>query len=103
MVFSIADPMADALLINRNVKWLEEAAEARQDQRKFKGSWGYPEGYGDNSNSQFAVLALYEAQLHRRSGQHPDLAAGPAVLGAASGPTARGATSRTIPAAVAAA
>ncbi len=61
MVFSIADPTADALLINRNVKWLEEQQKRDKTNEKFKGSWGYPEGYGDNSNSQFAVLALYEA------------------------------------------
>jgi hypothetical protein len=61
MVFSIADPTADALLIQRNVKWLEEQQKREKGSEKFRGSWGYPEGHGDNSNSQFAVLALYEA------------------------------------------
>ena len=62
MVFSIAQPTADALLINRNVRWLEEQQKRDKTAEKFKGGWGYPEGYGDNSNTQFAVLALYEAQ-----------------------------------------
>ena len=60
MVFSIADPTADALLIQRNVKWLEEQQKREKGSEKFRGSWGYPEGHGDNSNSQFAALALYE-------------------------------------------
>ena len=59
MVFCAAEPTADALLINQNVRWLEEQ-QKRAD--KFKGAWGYPEGNGDNSNTQFAVLALYQAQ-----------------------------------------
>ncbi len=62
MVFSIAEPTADALLINRYVRWLEEAQKREKGNDKFKGAWGYPEGNGDNSNTQFAVLALYEAQ-----------------------------------------
>ena len=27
-----------------------------------KGAWGYPQAEGDNSNSQFALLALHEAE-----------------------------------------
>ena len=53
MVFCAADPTADALLIKRNVDWLEEQ-QKRVD--KIKGAWGYPGGNGDNSNTQFAVL-----------------------------------------------
>ncbi|HEY2838175.1 MAG TPA: DUF4159 domain-containing protein, partial [Pirellulales bacterium] len=63
MVFSIAEPKKDTLLILRNVKWLEKT-------QKKHGGWNYGPagstpvemGEGDNSNSQFAVLALHEAQ-----------------------------------------
>ena len=43
----------------RNVKWLEDH-QIKDGQRK--GAWSYPGPGGDNSNSQFAVLALYDAQ-----------------------------------------
>lgn len=59
MVFCAAEPKKDLLLIQENVRFLEQqqfASGAR------KGAWGYPEGPGDNSNSQFALLALYEAE-----------------------------------------
>ncbi len=60
MVFVRAEPQNDGLLINRNVKWLEETQVVEGPR---KGSWSYPgEGIGDNSNSQFALLALYEAE-----------------------------------------
>lgn len=61
MVFCLADPEKDRLLITRNVRWLEEA---QLDSGDRKGSWGYSRrsGGGDNSNSQFAVLALHEAE-----------------------------------------
>ncbi|MBI2826283.1 MAG: DUF4159 domain-containing protein [Planctomycetia bacterium] len=59
MVFSLAEPKNDGLLILRNVRWIEEQ-QKRGD--RYGGAWGYPLGEGDNSNSQFAVLALYEAQ-----------------------------------------
>jgi Domain of unknown function (DUF4159) len=62
MVFAQAEPVADALLINGNVRWLEAAQKREKSAERFKGAWGYPEGNGDNSNTQFAVLALYEAQ-----------------------------------------
>ncbi len=65
MVFCLASPVKDRDLIERNVKWII----SRQFQEKgiFQGGWSY---YGvdptynraDNSNSQFAVLALYEAE-----------------------------------------
>jgi hypothetical protein len=47
------------VIIDRNVRWLEahQITEAGR-----KGSWSYPGSDGDNSNSQFAVLALYDAQ-----------------------------------------
>jgi len=59
MVFVRAEPQRDLLLISRNVKWLE-SMQILDGPRK--GAWAYPGGSGDNSNSQFALLALYEAQ-----------------------------------------
>ena len=59
MVFSLAEPEKDAALIRRNVQWLEESQ--KRDPRN-RGMWSYPVGVGDNSNSQFAILAMYEAQ-----------------------------------------
>ena len=59
MVFVRAEPQKDLLLINRNVKWLE-SMQIMEGPRK--GSWSYPQGSGDNSNSQFALLALNEAE-----------------------------------------
>ena len=47
------------LLIDRNVRWLEAKQITEADR---KGAWSYPGPGGDNSNSQFAVLALYDAQ-----------------------------------------
>ena len=55
MVFSAAEPRRDQVLIQRNVNWLESTQVAN-------GSWSYPSGDGDNSNAQFAVLALHEAE-----------------------------------------
>ena len=63
MAFCAAEPKRDLLAIQRNVRWLEES-QVRDGDRA--GAWSY-EGVrntgGDNSNAQFAVLALYEAQL----------------------------------------
>lgn len=67
MAFCRAEPKRDRLLITRNVKWLEQAQIAGGPG---KGGWTYslpgsPEERnrtGDNSNSQFAVLALHEAE-----------------------------------------
>jgi hypothetical protein len=61
MVFCAAEPGKDALLIQRNVKMLE-ATQIKSGGKK--GAWSYPSGTGggDNSNSQFALLALYEAE-----------------------------------------
>lgn len=55
MVLCAASPKEDLLLIRRNVKWLEETQTP-------SGGWSYPSGGGDNSNSQFALLALHEAE-----------------------------------------
>ncbi|MEX0612302.1 MAG: DUF4159 domain-containing protein, partial [Pirellulales bacterium] len=59
MVLAAAAPKKDMLLIRRNVRWLEQH-QIKEGQRK--GAWSYPGPGGDNSNSQFAVLALYDAQ-----------------------------------------
>ncbi|MEN6458700.1 MAG: DUF4159 domain-containing protein [Thermoguttaceae bacterium] len=60
MVFARATPTRDRSLIERNVKWLQSTQIADGD---YKGAWTYPGlGDGDNSNSQFALLALYEAE-----------------------------------------
>lgn len=69
MVLSAAEPEKDAQLIARHVRWLE-SKQIRDG--AFKGSWTYGHAIanaGDNSNSQFAVLALYEAE---RAGVHVD-------------------------------
>jgi hypothetical protein len=61
MVFCLAEPQKDLLAIQRNAKWLEET-QIQDGPRR--GSWAYPglSGGGDNSNSQFALLGLYEAE-----------------------------------------
>lgn len=60
MVFCRATPDRDRWLIDRNVKWLESHQISGGLTR---GSWTYSSGLaGDNSNSQFAVLALHEAE-----------------------------------------
>lgn len=61
MVFATAEPARDRLLIERNVKWLEAVQVTGGDS---DGGWGYSEkrSEADPSNTQFALLALYEAQ-----------------------------------------
>ena len=61
MVFCKAEPTKDLLLIQRNVDWFEKN-QITDGPRK--GAWAYPgQAGGDNSNSQFAILALHEAEL----------------------------------------
>ncbi|MFN5771393.1 MAG: hypothetical protein ACK44Z_18775, partial [Pirellulaceae bacterium] len=61
MVFCAAEPQRDLALIQRNIQWL---LEAQQTQGAATGGWGYQQGFTspDPSNSQFALLALWEAQ-----------------------------------------
>ncbi len=61
MVFAQADPKRFRPDILRNVLWLQETQLQSGD---FRGAWGYGSGIGggDNSNSQFALLALHEAE-----------------------------------------
>lgn len=61
MVFCLADPQRDLLLIRRNVAYLESI----QKRQGVGGTWTYSgdsPGSGDNSNAQFALLALHEAE-----------------------------------------
>ncbi len=62
MVFCTADPKGSILQIRQNVKWLENT-QIKEGERA--GAWSYPNpgtNRGDNSNTQFAMLALYEAE-----------------------------------------
>ncbi|WP_197443196.1 DUF4159 domain-containing protein [Lignipirellula cremea] len=61
MVFCAAEPNKDRLAIARNVQWLEATQISNGHA---KGAWAYSSdfGRGDNSNSQFALLALHEAE-----------------------------------------
>jgi hypothetical protein len=56
MALCAANPGRDRDLIERNVKWLLEVQQK-------DGGWGYGRDFGssDESNTQFAVLALWEA------------------------------------------
>ncbi|HEX7448401.1 MAG TPA: M56 family metallopeptidase [Pirellulales bacterium] len=58
MVFCAAEPQRDQKHIQRYAKWL---AEQQKQVIPMRGAWGYPQAEGDNSNTGFAVLALYEA------------------------------------------
>lgn len=60
MVLCLADPAKSRNVIEENVRWLEGIQEKSG---KYAGAWPYGAGSRpDNSNSQFALLALYEAQ-----------------------------------------
>jgi hypothetical protein len=61
MALALAEPERDRLIISRNVRWLE-SVQIKSGERK--GAWGYSsrQGNGDNSNTQFALLALHEAE-----------------------------------------
>lgn len=59
MVLCKAEPTRDLMLIQDNVRWLEKTQISEGTR---KGSWSYPGSAGDNSNAQFAILGLYEAE-----------------------------------------
>lgn len=64
MVFSVASPDRHRILISRNVAWLEDRQFGDNEEGRV-GGWNYGKDKDqrpDNSNSQFAVLALNEAQ-----------------------------------------
>jgi len=60
LVLAMLSPDADRAILERNVDWLEKA---QVSQGPGTGSWSYGtnKGTGDNSNAQFALLALHEA------------------------------------------
>jgi hypothetical protein len=63
MVFAAAKPKDDLIRIGANVAWLEEA-QLKPGDPPWPGSWSYKNTrtrQGDNSNSQYALLALNAA------------------------------------------
>ncbi len=64
MVFAAARPDRDQLRITGNVAWLQRAQIKRGDRVPWPGSWTYKAEKvmpGDNSNTQYALLALNAA------------------------------------------
>ena len=59
MVFCEAGRDEDRRLVKRNVVWFEKA---QKTEGPMQGAWGYPQAEGDNSNTGFAVMALYSAE-----------------------------------------
>ena len=59
MVFCRADPIKYLPQIQQNANGCKTTRSPTGPRR---GAWSYPGGNGDNSNAQFALLALYEAQ-----------------------------------------
>ena len=61
MAFCAAEPERDLVLIRQNAAWLESTQNKEGPRR---GAWSYSSsrGGGDNSNTQFALLALHEAE-----------------------------------------
>jgi len=64
MVFAMADPQRDMPLIQKNVVWLEAAQIKSSGTPEYNGGWDYTiaGSVPDNSNSQYAILGLYEAE-----------------------------------------
>lgn len=58
LVICAAEPERDQRLIQRQAKWL---ADHQKQAGAMTGAWGYPQADGDNSNTGFALLALYQA------------------------------------------
>jgi hypothetical protein len=61
LALAMLSPEADAAILARNVRWLEDA---QVPAGPGAGSWSYREsrgGTGDNSNTQFALLGLHES------------------------------------------
>lgn len=64
MVFAQATPKEDIVRIQSNVDWLQEAQIRAGDHAPWPGSWSYKISKinrGDNSNAQYALLALNAA------------------------------------------
>jgi hypothetical protein len=68
MVMCVAEPERDLDQIRKRAVWLVKTQNKEGDR---SGMWSYPlRGEGDNSNSQFALLGLYEAdRALKRYGQ----------------------------------
>ncbi|MCL2117736.1 MAG: DUF4159 domain-containing protein [Planctomycetaceae bacterium] len=64
MAYAMADPQRDMLLIQKNVAWLEAAQIKGSGTPEYNGGWSYDisGGVPDNSNVQYAILGLYEAE-----------------------------------------
>ena len=60
MLLAMLSPEDDRAILQRNVEWLE-GTQVSQGQATGSWSYGRAKGTGDNSNSQFALLALHEA------------------------------------------
>lgn len=65
MVFAAAEPERDLLRITANAAWLERAQIKGNDGVRWPGTWTYSDQkrgkYGDNSNTQYALLGLHAA------------------------------------------
>lgn len=64
MVFAAAQPERDRVRITDNVAWLERSQIQPGDMINWAGSWTYSHikaRHGDNSNTQYALLALHAA------------------------------------------
>lgn len=64
MVFAAADPVRFKIPIAGNVAWLEQAQIKQGDRNTWPGTWTYDSSKrspGDNSNTQYALLALNAA------------------------------------------
>lgn len=60
MVLCAAEPKRDLVQIRINAKWFEQT---QIKEGASNGAWSYPSNArGDNSNTQFALLALHEAE-----------------------------------------
>ena len=59
MALAAAEPKKDLLILRRNAKVLEDTQIKGGPNA---GAWSYPGTGGDNSNSQFALLGLHEAE-----------------------------------------
>jgi len=60
MVLCMAHPKEDGPTIRQNVEWLEKGQIRQAPDQAHIGGWSYSKEYSrpDNSNSQFALLAL---------------------------------------------
>ena len=83
MVLCTAEPLKDLLLIRDNVHWLETNQLTKATRREPGATADRkPQRPRDNSNSQFALLALAPGRTCRRHGQGRNLAARAGLLAA---------------------